>query len=312
MEAIRAKAAELLMGLCSAGGEAPMFSEEEIAEAVRYNRRLAPLPRFRAPHPVVRAAIQGLISLSGRVRRDHGSGVTCVERRIEHRGGFADLRILRPSGPVRGIHIDYHGGGWTIGRASMGDDLNARIAEHCQLAVVSVDYPLLPRTSLPAMIDVCTSAADWVFEHGQGEFGARSVTMGGESAGAHLALCAALGLRDIRQDFDRLSGLVLFYGPYDLTGSDSARRAGPDTLILDGPRLVSGLERLTRGLGDDAGRHPRFSPLYANLEGLPPTMLLVGDRASCSSPAAPSSVPISLLIWPASKRSNRSSQTPGP
>jgi acetyl esterase/lipase len=128
------------------------------------------------------------------------------------------------------------------------------------------------------MIDVCTSAADWVFEHGQGEFGARSVTMGGESAGAHLALCAALGLRDIRQDFDRLSGLVLFYGPYDLTGSDSARRAGPDTLILDGPRLVSGLERLTRGLGDDAGRHPRFSPLYANLEGLPPTMLLVGDR----------------------------------
>ncbi|MBU6318827.1 MAG: alpha/beta hydrolase [Alphaproteobacteria bacterium] len=255
-----------------------MYSESEIAEAVRFNRRLERMPRFRAPPPLTRAAIQSAIALSAGLSLKRPSGVRVSSRRIAHQGRHADLRLLLPSGRPRGLHIDFHGGGWTIGRASMGDAINSRIAASCDLAVLSVDYPLLPRTTLSEMIETCATAADWALSVAAQEFGTRSVTMGGESAGAHLALCSALRLRERRTDFHHLAGLVLFYGPYDLAGSPSARNAGPDTLVLDGPRLMSGLQRLTPGEGEASRRHPSVSPLYADLRGLPSVMLIVGDK----------------------------------
>ena len=255
-----------------------MYSESDIAEAVRFNRRLARMPRFRAPPPITRAAIQSAIALSAGLSFKRPPGVRVTSRRVLHQGRHVDLRVLLPSGPPRGLHIDFHGGGWTIGRASMGDAINSRIAANCEVAVVSVDYPLLPHTSLSEMIETCAVAADWAFSAGVQEFRAPCVTLGGESAGAHLALCSALRLRERREDFHRLAGLVLFYGPFDLAGSPSARSAGPDTLVLDGPRLVSGLQRLNPGESEAARRHPSLSPLYADLGGLPPVMLAVGGR----------------------------------
>ena len=80
--------------------------------------------------------------------------------------------------------------------------VNARIAAS-GLAVVSVDYTTLPDIDLPGMIDQCAAAADWAFEHAQSEFGVTPMFIGGESAGAHLAACALLRLRDVRDGTQR-------------------------------------------------------------------------------------------------------------
>ncbi|ESR26255.1 alpha/beta hydrolase [Lutibaculum baratangense] len=252
------------------------FSDEEVAEARRVNRRLEWMPRFRAPMPWDRLLVQTMIAATQHVMPRHDRTVTISTRAIDHRGVRVRLRVLKPQGRSHGVYVDYHGGGWSVGNARMDDPVNLRIAQRCGMTVVSVDYGLMPRVSLQRIIAECTAAADWVFSHGEREFGARDVFMGGESAGAHLAACAALGLKGSRADFDRLKGIVLFYGAFDLTATPSARRAGPDSLVLHGPSLREGLQKLTPGLTDAERRSPELSPLYADLTGMPPAIILVG------------------------------------
>jgi acetyl esterase/lipase len=254
----------------------PDFTASELAEARRMNNGLMFLPRFRAPGRLRKFLIQS--SLRAAELAPHGvPGVRATSRRIDWQGRSVALRILRTRAPARGVYIDYHGGGWSIGSAAMDDRVNARIAKDCGLVVVSVDYTLLPDIALPGMIAQCAAAADWVFEHAETEFGASDIVMGGESAGAHLAACSILRLRDSRKDFPRLKGVVLFYGCFDLSGTPSACNASRWALVLHGPSIQAGLARLAPG--EAAGRqHPDISPVYADLRGLPPVLMLVGTR----------------------------------
>lgn len=253
----------------------PDFPAGELDEARLVNRQLRWAPRFRAPTRLGRMMIQTM--LGAQAVMPHGvAGVATTSRRITWKGHSVAVRILRPTGQVQGVYIDYHGGGWAIGMAAMDDRTNARLAADCGIAVVSVDYTTLPDIDLPGMINQCAAAADWVFEHAASEFGAADMFIGGESAGAHLVACAILRLRNTRADFNRLRGAVLFYGPYDLSCTPSVRAAPRDTLVLDGPAMTSGLAKLLPDRNEEQRRDPNFSPLYADLKGLPPALFLCG------------------------------------
>lgn len=254
----------------------PEFSAADMAEVRRMNQRLRWAPRFRAPTPLGRMMIQTM--LSAQTFMPVGTrGVRLSTRRITWQGHDVSLRILRPAkGESRAVYIDYHGGGWAIGNAAMDDMVNAAIVRACNITVISVDYTTLPGIEFEAMIVQCAAAADWIFEHAEPEFGARDLFIGGESAGAHLAACTLLRLRDQRRDFSRLRGAVLFYGAYDLSGSASVRAATRETLVLDGPAMTSGIARLLPGRSEEARRAPAVSPLFADLSRLPPALFLVG------------------------------------
>ncbi len=253
----------------------PEFTAAELAEVQGMNRRLRWAPRFKAPTPLGRMMIQTMLGAQAIVPIGT-RGVVVSTRRITHNGHTFSLRILRPRNvQPRAVYIDYHGGGWSIGTASMDDAVNAAIARE-GIAVVSVDYTTLPDISFENQIAQCHAAADWVFDNAQAEFGAHDLFIGGESAGAHLAACAALRLRDTRKDFARLRGAVLFYGPYDLGATPSVRAAGRETLVLDGPAMVPGIARLLPDRDEEARRKPDVSPLYADLARLPPALFLVG------------------------------------
>jgi acetyl esterase/lipase len=254
----------------------PEFPPDELDEARRMNRQLRWAPRFRAPTPLGKLMIQTMLGAQTAFIPHGVKGVTTTTRTIQWKGHTASLRILQPAGEVRGVYIDFHGGGWAIGTAAMDDRVNARIADACGLIVVSVDYTMLPDTDLYGMIAQCGAAADWVFEHAKAEFGVTDVFIGGESAGAHLAACTVLKLRDTRHDFRRLLGAVLFYGPYDLSCTPSVRSATRDTLVLDGPAMTSGIAKLLPGKSEEERRDPSVSPLYADFSRLPPAVLLCG------------------------------------
>ncbi len=254
----------------------PDFTPAEMAQVRRMNQRLHWAPRFRSPTPLGRMVIQTMLGVQAYVPIGV-SGIRIATRRIHWNGHTVSLRILRPvSGEAWGVYIDYHGGGWAIGTASMDDQVNARIARDCNLVVVSVDYTTLPDISFENQIAQAGAAADWVFTHAEAEFGARELFIGGESAGAHLAACTLLRLRDTRADFARLRGAVLFYGPYDLSCTPSVRNAPRETLVLDGPAMVTGLAKLLPDRDEAGRRAPDVSPLYADLSRLPPALLLCG------------------------------------
>jgi acetyl esterase/lipase len=255
------------------------FDDGDLAATRGANERLARIPRLRLQSPVHRNLIQGLLAFANWVGPDFAAkaGVPAEERTVTALGRTARVRILRPPGPLTGVHVHIHGGGWTIGNARMDDAMNARLALGIHVAVVSVEYRLIPAHAFTDCIDDCETAARWVLDTGTEIFGTDRMTIGGESAGGHLAAATILRLRDAAVRFDRVKGAALTYGCYDLGGTEMRRRAGPETLVLHGPTMSRILDK-ARGVNAQNRRDPRLSPLYADLSGLPPALFVVGTR----------------------------------
>jgi len=255
------------------------FDDATLDEAKRFNAKLARAPRFGSRHRFMPPLVQGLLRLSqvGADRKLRRDGLQVETRMVGLEGVQVQVRIIRPRGPVTGIVLDIHGGGWVIGNAPMNDAFNADFASRCGLAVVSVDYRLAPRASVHDQMEECLAAARWLLQDGLPEYVSLPVIVVGESAGAHLAAATLQGLRAWPALLARIAGAVLYYGVYDMAGTDSVRRAGPETLVLDGPRMLAGLRRLTPDLDDAGRRQPPLSPLFGELAGMPPALMIVGS-----------------------------------
>jgi acetyl esterase/lipase len=255
------------------------FDDADLAATRKANDFLARMPRLRLQSVLHRNLIQGLIAFGNRFGPDLAAraGVMTEERTITAMGRTARVRILRPPGPLHGVHVHIHGGGWTIGSARMDDAMNARLALGIHVAVVSVEYRLIPAFAFTDCVDDCETAARWVLETGGKVFGVQRMTIGGESAGGHLAAATILRLRDAGGHFDQVKGAALTYGCYDLGGTEMRSRSGPETLVLHGPTMHRILDK-ARGVTPANRRDPSLSPLHAELAGLPPALFVVGTR----------------------------------
>jgi acetyl esterase/lipase len=250
----------------------PIYSLSDIAELQRMNARLAWLPRVRMKTWVSRR-IAHLVVLFLETFYTRGIGKTGVSvetRSIIAHGRRVSIRILRPPGKLRGVHLDIHGGGWCAGNARMNDKPNAALATACRVAVVSVEYGRAPEYSIRELIDQCEAVSAWLVENAPHEFKTDRLTIGGDSAGAHLAACVLL--RRPR----RFRAALLWYGCYDLAGSDGLRNAPKNTLVFHAPTMLSCLRLLTPGMSDEERRAGDISPLFADLKGLPPALLISG------------------------------------
>lgn len=205
-------------------------------------------------------------------------GVQLSAMTIPGPGGELGVRLLEPSGPARALVVDLHGGGWVVGSAALNDRLTGHFAE-AGFAVASIDYRLLDDVRgvwMPDAVADCAAALRWALDEGAQRCDAGRVFVIGESAGAHLAALALLALRD--EGADRLpAGCIFVQGVFDLSGTPSARSAGPDALLFDGPNLKRDLGRLTPGRDEEARKRPELSPLYADLSGMPPALFVLGE-----------------------------------
>ena len=242
-------------------------SEAELAQMRRFNQKLAWMPRFKIRNRVTPRLIQALLRVSQKIKR-----ATPAESRVVN---GVPVRILRPSGTPKGVVLDIHGGGWVIGNAQMDDALNLGMVRACDVTGVSVEYRLAVDTPVEGLMDDCLAAARWLLT--ADEFAGLPIFVVGESAGGHLAAATLLTLKQWPDLLKRVSGAVLYYGVYDLTGTPSVRTAAPDTLLLDGPGMVDALRLLTPGLNDEERRQAPLSPLYGDFDGMPPVLMFVGE-----------------------------------
>jgi acetyl esterase len=188
-------------------------------------------------------------------------------------GNEIALRVIAPEAPPRGVYLHIHGGGWTLGSADSQDPILEHIADTTGLAAVSVEYRLAPEHPYPAGPDDCEFAAAWLVQHAKAEFGSDVLTIGGESAGAHLSAVTVLRLRD-RYGFTGFRGANFVYGPFDLALTPSQRAFGDRRLVL---RTIDILQFANAFLPTVSDRRvPDISPLYADLKGLCPALFSVG------------------------------------
>lgn len=185
------------------------------------------------------------------------------------------VRLFAPEGPVRGLYLFFHSGGWMFGARDGQDDRLVRFADRTGLVVVAAGYRLAPEHPYPAAPDDCETAALWCLD----EYGPAEkidwFAIGGESAGANLAAVTLLRLVHLygRSDF-RAANLVA--GCYDLTLTPSARTFGDARLVLN-TRDLGMFVRHYLLHGQDP-RDPEISPLTAPLKDMPPALFTVGSK----------------------------------
>jgi acetyl esterase len=104
----------------------------------------------------------------------------------------------------------------------------------------------------------------WLVEEGEDLFGTTPLMIGGASAGATLAVTTLLRLWD-RDQVRPFVGAVLLFGAYDLSGQSPSGRLYADEWFIQACA------------GHVADRSdPDISPLYGDLRGFPPALLVVG------------------------------------
>ena len=178
-----------------------------------------------------------------------------------------------PGGKATGVYIHIHGGGWTIGSPAHHDRLNQDLAAATGAAVVSLQYRLAPEDPFPAGPEDALNGALWALDHAGAEFGTDRFAIGGESAGAHLSALTLLGLQE-KGRLEQIRGAVLMYGCFDLRMTASMANWGARNLVLSTPTVAW---FTANAVPEEAPRAtPRYSPILADLSGMPPALFQVG------------------------------------
>ncbi|WP_225094741.1 alpha/beta hydrolase [Streptomyces sp. CoH27] len=124
------------------------------------------------------------------------------ELRVPGAPGAPDVTLVsaRPAGVAGPLPLLYymHGGGMIMGNAwSVLPKLLRDWALPLELAVISVEYRLAPRTRYPGPLEDCYAGFVWAAEHATAlGIDAGRVIVGGKSAGGGLAAALALLARD--------------------------------------------------------------------------------------------------------------------
>jgi epsilon-lactone hydrolase len=164
---------------------------------------------------------------------------------------------------------------------------------------LAVGYRLAPEHPLPAALDDALTA--WRFLRKRRITGDH-IAIGGDSAGGGLMVALINQLRDGQEELPGCAWLVSPWTDLTLSGSTLATKDVVDPIIhkaylgeLADAYLPFGMDR----------KDPRVSSLYADLKGLPPTLIQVGsaetlleDATRFAAAAGAAEVPVTLEIWP--------------
>ena len=206
---------------------------------------------------------------------------------------------LTPRDAVAGrVILFLHGGGYCIGSLASHRALAARLAEATRCAAVVPDYRLAPEHPFPAAVDDALAA--WRDLLASGADPARAA-IAGDSAGGGLTFATALAAREAGLPMPAALLAISPWADLAQTGASYAAKAQSDTMITK-----AGLDLFSSTyLAGTDPRHPLASPLFADLTGLPPTLIQVGGEESLLSDSAGmaqalglAGVDVTLRIWP--------------
>ena len=196
---------------------------------------------------------------------------------LHGRGGAIKVRTIRPHRTPVGIYLHIHGGGWTLGGHDMQDITLKRLADETGLCIASINYRLAPENPYPAGPDDCEDAVLQLLKDGPKLLDAPAkFAIGGESAGAHLAVVTLLRLRDRHEIVGAIDAANLMYGAFDLNMTPSSIVWGDRNLVLSVPIMRWFTENFVPGRSFEQRRDPDISPLYARLHDMPRALFAVG------------------------------------
>lgn len=181
------------------------------------------------------------------------------------------MRLYDPSpAEAKPLFVYLHGGGWTLFSLDTHDRVMREYASRANVVVAGVDYPLSPEAKFPAALHEVIAAVEHLARNMEME----TMAIGGDSAGANLALAAAIALRD--RGRSPIRALVLNYGVFARRPSSAAERdfGGAGQMLT--AEEMDGFWRNYLRTESDAD-DPLACPINADLRRLPPALLIVPE-----------------------------------
>lgn len=163
-----------------------------------------------------------------------------------------------------------HGGGYFMGSIEASRKMVSLVLPHTGGNALNIDYRLAPEHPFPAAVDDALAAYRWLLESG---IDPGRVVLCGDSAGGGLAIATLVAARDAGDPMPAGCAVTSAWADLAGTGDSYAERARRD------PALVPRTLRLAgEAYGRDDLAHPLASPVYADLVGLPPLLIMVGEH----------------------------------
>jgi acetyl esterase/lipase len=206
---------------------------------------------------------------------------------------------IAPGSDAARVLMYFHGGGYCSGSILSHRRMVTEAGRAAEARTLAVGYRLAPEHPFPAALDDALTAWRSLRKHG---VPARRIAVGGDSAGGGLTVALIERLRDAGEELPCCAWLVSPWTDLTMSGETLATKDAVDPIIhksyldeLAEAYLPAGMSRTD----------PRVSPLYARLDGFPPTLIQVGsaetllaDAARFAAAAGAADVPVRLEIWP--------------
>jgi epsilon-lactone hydrolase len=222
-------------------------------------------------------------------------GIT-VERRPL--AGLHTEWISAPGCSTDRVILHLHGGGYVMGSCDSHRALTSGVAVACGMQAALPEYRLAPEHPFPAALEDAVAAYSALLEDG---FTPDRIVLLGDSAGGGLTLATMCALRDAGTPLPAAAVLLSPWTDMTFSGESLRTRADVDPWLT--PELLDPMRQRFAGSVDP--RDPRISPLFADLHGLPPMLVHVGDQEILLSDstrlverAKEANVAVELEVWP--------------
>jgi acetyl esterase/lipase len=203
-----------------------------------------------------------------------------------------------PGSDASRVLLFFHGGGYCSGSIRSHRRMVTEAGRAAGARTLAVSYRLAPEHPFPAALDDALTAWRCLRKH----VAATHVTVGGDSAGGNLSVALINQLGAAKEELPACAWLVSPWTDLTMSGGTLATKEAVDPIIskdylgeLADAYVPAGMDR----------KDPRLSVLYADLRGLPPTLLQVGsdetlldDASRFAAAAGAAAVPVTLEIWP--------------
>lgn len=226
------------------------------------SRYLKKLDIRTAPVPKMRKRLD-FIGRLGRRAKD------VVVEKTEIAGLHAEW--YRPRNATAGkVFVFLHGGAYALGSCDSHRALATSIAAAANVHTLLPEYRLAPEHPFPAGLQDCGAVYRALLEAG---YAADDIVMGGDSAGGGLTVSTMLQLRHDGVPLPRAAVLISPFLDMTTSGDSMETRKGQDPWF-DPENISTVIEHYCP---DEDPRNPLLSPVFANVAGLPPTLIHVGD-----------------------------------
>ena len=174
---------------------------------------------------------------------------------------------IAPGSDATRVLIFFHGGGYCSGSILSHRRMVTEAGRAAGTRTLAVGYRLAPEHPFPAALDDALTV--WRYVRNQG-VAAKHIAIGGDSAGGGLTVALINRLRNAREELPGCAWLVSPWTDLTMSGETLTTKDVIDPIIHKG--YLGELADAYLPVGMDR-KDPQISPLYADLKGLPPTLI---------------------------------------